>query len=84
MHIVTGQYPRRTSGNFMYQLSSVPSHHGSAMSAATIRCQKSFCMEQQMAIVTGEDHVNHGRQRQGMDGPVIVVVAAQRRRLGVT
>ena len=42
------------------QSSSVASFHGSAMSAVTIRCQKSYYRELHMIVVVEVDRVNDG------------------------
>ena len=60
-----GQHPRRTSGTFYCQPSNVAIHHGLAMSAETIRCQKSYCREREMVVVAEEERVNHGKKWTG-------------------
>ena len=66
--------------NFHCQPSSVVSYHGLATSAITIRCQKSYLREQQMAVVAEEDRVSHGGQHRRMHRPVVVVITAHHRR----
>ena len=52
--------------NFYYQPASVTSYHGWTMSAVTIRCQKSYYMEQwTVVVVAEEDRLNHGRTTSG-------------------
>ena len=43
--------------NFYCQPSSLASYHGSVMSAAKTRCQKSYCREQYVVGVAEEDRV---------------------------
>ena len=88
----TNQYGNRSIyspdvRNCYCQPPSVASYHGSAMSIVTIRCQNYTTGNSRMVVAAEEDRVNHGRTRpiyEGMDNAVIVVIAAHRRRQGVT
>ena len=61
--------------------SAVASYHGSAMPAVRKCCLKLYYREELMVVIAEEDCINHGGQYQGMDRPLIVVVAAHHRRL---
>ena len=57
-------------------LSSVACYHDLTIFGVMIRCHGSYYKEQWMVVVAEEDLINHGRQHQGMDRPVDVVIAA--------
>ena len=73
----TNEYMRQQvnilAGRQELLLLTVTRYNGSAMPVVMIRCLK------WMVVVAKDDCVNYGRQHQGMDKPVDVVIAVHRR-----